>query len=1216
MYGTLGTMRMLLRALCVCVFARPLHAVEEIQPVSNLTWNEGKVHKYMPPYEDLTLLQTSLDVEGHVKNAQAAQLDLLKGLKDLIKSFEGLDKCLNADPKYKIMPLLDFFTSRLDNIHNPGAIWSDFQKTYVDDAMNSAMEWTKEELANGVKKIQAAIIDMQKGKVKLLDVGHIATLIDEVWAIQDRLLQKKGFLPLKCLDAAMIAPHKGPLKKLLVGFVDVVLKPVVSWFEDIMKKAMEWISGAVSKLGDLVGWDKFEKRLAEFVAENAAESCLGSINEGVASMMAAKANNDFAACQEIHKELSGKLPVKMVGKITAAALSLLLSDLFAAVMDKTVEPIMEWVLGALSSLLQTTLHGVNGVCGLIPEAGDAVCALITNAIDGAQAFINDHLGSGAVKTIQNYFKNLVSYKTLEPPIMKALGKGMKMFKSEMVGLLKNIGIPGGAAWVKAGMHAIGEVVEKLAAKVLPRTLKSLKTCKEARNKAAETAEAFSKRQFVMLEMPQYANPGMLEILDRPENQGAVITTRYSSKPIMTEEHAKFEAEFLEVPLFAGATMSLDDKFEINGGNWIFDLPFQPQPEHAEKWKKEHASLLQEHEDYVSGAGTGNWEARQREASMVEVTTNTSLAKVWPGRGCIKESWKYDKWGKNELYFDPWPIPKLRWKFGWKHMNKGQCEFGNNAWHLFNWWCPKSKSAVEQGDMLNPGNFDRCFDDENWVDQLLKTIDMLPNILKVIDTIKGCMNNLEGDDAKWKIDNIIKFYADRAADPVRLIREIDSVYLAPTMKALDPWFHRTISGVMKDGMKMLDQIIDGNLTYDIKWAEGVVAKGWSAIADEKKGLVSVKGMGALKCLKNTFGVFLYNASKNHLAQVVLHVVKPAAQWLAGALKKLEEWFQEKVSEAMDGDDWFAQITRMVRAAITKTCMDKYLKIDFANARFANARLELFEVGKNLVAPFFEKVKLWAIYHVVDPLAKALGKASREVANMIMHGVDALSGLIPFWGGLVGMLASSAGAVGKRLESTFSYKTIVGGFEQLFSLIQKGIENLVKNGIEDVQAMLVQNPVGKIVLTIIQRVLKVIGGPLTEQCTSSITRLAKLRNVSAAEFKKWKKNLITTTTTPAPTPKPTPRPPTPKPTPAPTPYPEDWSQCWENQECLNDLGGNVQLDVDVEDGNGNKRRLFRRRNNPRDNCIYRSCLQRDGQIWDQSRWKDCGHWKFAGWCKYYR
>lgn len=215
----------------------------------------------------------------------------------------------------------------------------------------------------------------------------------------------------------------------------------------------------------------------------------------------------------------------------------------------------------------------------------------------------------------------------------------------------------------------------------------------------------------------------------------------------------------------------------------------------------------------------------------------------------------------------------------------------------------------------------------------------------------------------------------------------------------------------------------------------------------------------------------------------------------------------------------------------------------------------------------------------------------------------------------MLASSAGAVGKRLESTFSYKTIVGGFEQLFSLIQKGIENLVKNGIEDVQAMLVQNPVGKIVLTIIQRVLKVVGGPLTEQCTSSITRLAKLRNISAAEFKKWKKNLITTTTTPAPTPKPTPRPPTPKPTPAPTPYPEDWSECFETHQCERLLGKGVQVDDWVEYGNGEKRLLFRRRNNPRDNCIVQSCNKR-GQFWDQNRWKDCGHWKFAGWCKYWR
>merc|ERR1719362_1697294 len=182
---------------------------------------------------------------------------------------------------------------------------------------------------------------------------------------------------------------------------------------------------------------------------------------------------------------------------------------------------------------------------------------------------------------------------------------------------------------------------------------------------------------------------------------------------------------------------------------------------------------------------------------VDVSDKSSSGKVWPGRGCVKEAWKYDKWGKNNIHWNGWGF-EFRWEFGWKQMEAKQCEYGNNVWHLFNWWCPKSKHSVEQGDFLNAGNFDRCFDDENWVDQFLKTIDTLPGILKVVDGITSCMNGLSGDDEKWKLDKIIDFYASRAADPVRLIKDLDSQYLAPTMASLDPWFHQTVSGAMKDG----------------------------------------------------------------------------------------------------------------------------------------------------------------------------------------------------------------------------------------------------------------------------------------------------------------------------------------------------------------------------------------------------------------------------------
>merc|ERR1711902_171717 len=148
----------------------------------------------------------------------------------------------------------------------------------------------------------------------------------------------------------------------------------------------------------------------------------------------------------------------------------------------------------------------------------------------------------------------------------------------------------------------------------------------------------------------------------------------------------------------------------------------------------------------------------------------------------------------------------------------------------------------------------------------------------------------------------------------------------------------------------------NKTYGLTWANEVVEKGWDTIANEKTGLVSVKGMGALKCLNRRYGNSIYASSKSILAKAVLDVVVPAAKWLSGALKDLEIWFQQKVSEAINGDGWFSQLVKMVRAAIHKTCLDKYAAVE-KNAAKANPQLELVEVGINLIPKVFEKIKAW-------------------------------------------------------------------------------------------------------------------------------------------------------------------------------------------------------------------------------------------------------------------
>jgi len=365
-------------------------------------------------------------------------------------------------------------------------------------------------------------------------------------------------------------------------------------------------------------------------------------------------------------------------------------------------------------------------------------------------------------------------------------------------------------------------------------------------------------------------------------------------------------------------------------------------------------------------------------------------------------------------------------------------------------------------------------------------------LTVIDQIGGCLNGLSGDDAKWKLDTLFKFYADRAFDPGRLMKDLDDQYLAPTLKALEPWFKTTSASWMADGKQLLDNVMNGKqVTLDLDWATGLVDKGWNSLANESSGLVAVSGMGGLKCLKQHFGMQVFKDSKLQIAQVVLGIVKPASDWLASALHDLSAWFQEKVSETAGSDDWFGQLAQMTKSAIKKTCMDKYESLNSTGgAVTTSGTLDMVKVSVNMMPLFFGKLKAWSLHHVVQPLARELMRLSKDISNMIMHGVDALSGLIPFWGGLVGALASSAGSAAKHLESTFSYKSIVAGFEQLFALVEKEVTQLVQKTLGDLKQAMMNNPVGKVVLQLLQKVFKKVAGPLVVECEDSIQKLVTL------------------------------------------------------------------------------------------------------------------------------
>jgi len=950
-----------------------------------------------------------------------------------------------------------------------------------------------------------------------------------------------------------------------------------------------------------------------------------SISDSTNGMLQAAANKDVAEANEVYKTIRGPIPVSIIGKVAASALSLILGDIFSQVMEVTVQPVMSWVLGALASLVTSVGNGIEGACGLIAESGGMVCAMIVGPLDYAQKWVNDNMGKGAVALIEKYFRKLVSYDVLEPPITKALKWGLKRFSAEIAGTLKEVNIPGLKSWLRVAQSAIGRQAEKLAKWVLPTVMNALKPCKQARNKQAAVARLYSQRRQMLLELD--------------ESSAGVLMPH--------------EQEILQEPLFGGASMNLDET--THHGNWLLSIPWEPAPQHAAQWREERESLLQMHRELTSIPES----AQSEVASLVDVNASagSSTGKIWLGKSCVKEAWKYDKSGKNIAYWIRkcgwWgciPVLKFRYRFGWKHIGGGGCEYGNNVWNLANWWCPKHRT-IKKHDFLNPFNFERCLDDENWFDAMLKSIDILPNIIKTVENLDGCMSGLKGLDAKWKLSSILDFYVQRAFDPVRLLEDIDKEYLAPTLKGLETWFQKTVQRSIADGKEFLEHIQNKSKNLDLAWASGVVDKGWDLIASERTGLVSVEGMGSLRCLKRKFGGPIYRACRPFLAKAVLDVVVPAARWLMKQLKKVEVWFQQKVSEAVNGDNWFSQLVKMVRAAIFKVCLNKYNNLDLASIAKANPKLDLTKVAVALVSPFFEKIKVWSLYNVVEPIALYISQASKDIGGMISHSMDGLAGLIPFWGGLVGAFMTSAQNAGKQLEATFTQVAIKNGFEQVFSWIEREAVKQIKKGMDNIKGHLNGNPLGQVVMELVQKGMSIVGGPLVVKCQESIEALATMRHKSKEKFKEMRNKLLgnfSTTPPPPPTPRPTPLPtkkppPTPRPTPSPTARPTPrptipskepthwwdggvkgpWSDCYENHACKKML---IQKYGEKEwknlvAGNGKIRRMFpnmnvRRRETWRDNCIELSCAKKGTasyqMTWNQRAWRDCGNWQFSGLC----
>jgi hypothetical protein len=382
--------------------------------------------------------------------------------------------------------------------------------------------------------------------------------------------------------------------------------------------------------------------------------------------------------------------------------------------------------------------------------------------------------------------------------------------------------------------------------------------------------------------------------------------------------------------------------------------------------------------------------------------------------CHQGGWKYDKDGGlvtkwHDVCHDTWlgpvcvPHMEIVWEHRWRWLAGGECEWGNNVLMLGQWWCT-TKDTLEKGDMLWLGNFRKCWDDTNWFDQLAKTLEITPNIIDMTKDVDTCIKGLSGEDAKWDINNMIDYYLKRVSNVQQLFNDVRVDYIDATVNGLHTWISFTVNTWMESSKNMIDNFASGDvLTLDKAWSDSMVDSGWATFADDQQGLVSISGMGAARCLKQHMLQPIYDSSKGLVSVTLLSLVVGPAKWIAGVIQDIQDWVGARVEEAIQSDTWYGHLSRMVRSATLKACVDQYSAIDIrAVVKNPDAKLtadiDLRAVASNLVQPFVEKIKNWVMHTVVDPIAKQLAALANQVTQLIMHGVDALTGLIPFGEGL--------------------------------------------------------------------------------------------------------------------------------------------------------------------------------------------------------------------------
>jgi len=284
--------------------------------------------------------------------------------------------------------LADMWNLLYKNRGHTDKMVEEFVVTYVLPALQSIRDWVKE------KGAFTDLLYMLKAELTL----ELDKLYEQEWAervVDAVYTQIKGFAAIEhmegfyCLEKHIIAPSYEQVRPTFVGLVrgsNIFFKKV---WDRTSSKALTWIA---DRLDQFFNKHYQGRNVEKKVKEVVTSACMQKLDADAVEVLsyAEALKSDRKPTEEDFNRIWRKLgsSTGSVGALATKGLEAYLQELFAHLHKSVVQPVLETIRDYTLIALRTTHHITDAVCGLMPEVGASICAVLTASMMSSEIFVS------------------------------------------------------------------------------------------------------------------------------------------------------------------------------------------------------------------------------------------------------------------------------------------------------------------------------------------------------------------------------------------------------------------------------------------------------------------------------------------------------------------------------------------------------------------------------------------------------------------------------------------------------------------------------------------------------------------------------------------------------------------------------------------------------------------------------------------------------------